>query len=367
MGSKKRTSNKRVKFMAGKKFKQRKTDVIQDGIVYRLYKTIYGPRYAVYTYTDDLPARITLLDMIGDVPVSFINKRCFYRTEIQEVIIPEGLTWINDEAFAQCKNLETVSLPSTLNSVNYSCFYKCEKLKYTKYCHGLYLGNEANPYLCLVINENFGRDDETERIVIEVHPDTKVVSSTAFNNACELTVPFDTIHELILHEKLERVGGGAFCLMFGGLKKIESLYVDSIELLCRIDVGNLAKRIFVAGQEIEDTLVIPKTVTSIAYECFNGCRAKIKTVIVEGDLSEVGSRAFAWSTNINTVIFEGNIGKLGSEAFRYSDVHTVIFKGNVSGIERDTFENCEKLTIHAPAGSCVENYARENNVAFKAT
>lgn len=350
--------------MAGKKFKQRKSDVIQDGVVYRMYKTIYGPRYEAYTYTDDLPLKITLLNMIGDIPVSSISKRCFYRTEIQEVIIPEGVTWIDDEAFAQCKNLETVSLPSTMKSINYGCFYKCEKLKYTKYCHGLYLGNEANPYHCLLINEQFKRNDESERIVIEVHPDTIVVSSTAFNNACELTVPFDTIHELILHDKLEFVGGGAFCLMFGGLRKMESLYVDSIELLCRTDLVNHAKRIFVAGQEIEDTLVIPKTVTAIARGCFIGCCAKIKTIVVEGDLSKVGSLAFA-RTEFDTVIFEGNVGQLGFEAFRYSDVQTIVFKGNVSEIKRDAFEHCEKLTIYAPAGSCVENYAKENNIPFE--
>ena len=46
--------------MAGKKFKQRKTDVIQDGIVYRMYKE----RYSVYTYTEDLPEKVIIADKI---------------------------------------------------------------------------------------------------------------------------------------------------------------------------------------------------------------------------------------------------------------------------------------------------------------
>ena len=351
--------------MAGKKFKQRKTDVIQDGVVYRLYNTIYGQRYEAYTYTDDLPSNVTLVKKIGDISVVSINKRCFYRSEIQTVNIPEGVVWICEEAFAKCEQLETISLPNTIKSLNYSCFYKSEKLKYTKYCHGLYLGNEGNPYHCLVINEKFGRADETEKIVIEVHPDTKVVCSTAFNNACELTVPFDTIHELILHEKLEVVVGGAFCLMFGGLKKIESLYVDSIESLCRLPVARLAKRIFIKGQEIKDELVIPKTATSIAVNCFHGCRARWKTIIVEGDLSNVGSWAFAWCVNINSIIFEGNIDKIGREVFEYSNLRTIVFKGSVSEIDKSAFLNCENVTIHAPAGSCIEIYAKENGIPFE--
>ena len=351
--------------MTGKKFKQRKTDVIQNGIVYRLCKTIYGQRYEAYTYTDDLPTNVTLVNKIGDISVVSINKRCFYRTKIQTVIIPEGVISIGDEAFARCEQLETIYLPNTITSLNYSCFYKSEKLKYTKYCHGLYLGNESNPYLCLVINEKFGRTDESEKIVIEVHPDTKIVSSTAFNNACELTVPFDMIHTLILHEKLEIVGGGAFCLKFGGLNKIESLYVDSIESLCRLTVAGRAKKIFIAGKEIEETLVIPKTVTSIAVDCFHGCCTRWKTIIVEGDLSNLGSWAFAWCVNIDTIIFEGNIDKIGREAFEYSNLRTIVFKGNVSEIDKDVFSNCKNVTIHAPAGSYVETYAKGNRIPFE--
>ena len=99
--------------MAGKKFKQRKTDVIQDGVVYRLYNTIYGQRYEAYTYTDDLPSNVTLVKKIGDISVVSINKRCFYRSEIQTVNIPEGVVWICEEAFAKCEQLETISLPNT--------------------------------------------------------------------------------------------------------------------------------------------------------------------------------------------------------------------------------------------------------------
>lgn len=42
--------------MAGKKFKQRKTDVIQDGIVYRMF----NKTYCVYTYTEDLPEKVVI-------------------------------------------------------------------------------------------------------------------------------------------------------------------------------------------------------------------------------------------------------------------------------------------------------------------
>ena len=46
-----------------------------------------------------------------------------------------------------------------------------------------------------------------------------------------------------------------------------------------------------------------------------------------------------------------------------TDIH--IPSGSVK-IEKTAFENCEKLTIHAPAGSYAETYAKENNIPFVA-
>ena len=73
--------------MPGKKFKQRKTDVIQDGIVYRMYKEVYS----VYTYTEDLPEIVYVADKIGDITVTFLDSKCFLRSECREVILPNTI------------------------------------------------------------------------------------------------------------------------------------------------------------------------------------------------------------------------------------------------------------------------------------
>jgi hypothetical protein len=40
--------------------------------------------------------------------------------------------------------------------------------------------------------------------------------------------------------------------------------------------------------------------------------------------------------------------------------------GSVSNIAKDAFEGCTNCTIHAPAGSYSEQYAKENNIPFVA-
>ena len=47
---------------------------------------------------------------------------------IERVVVEEGVTTISDDAFYWCRNLTSVSLPSTLESIGYNAFYNCTAL-----------------------------------------------------------------------------------------------------------------------------------------------------------------------------------------------------------------------------------------------
>ena len=58
---------------------------------------------------------------------------------------------------------------------------------------------------------------------------------------------------------------------------------------------------------------------------------------------------------------------LGKEAFtECSGLEVIHIPAGVMSIGADCFGDCPKLTIHAPAGSCAEQYAKDNNIPFKA-
>ncbi|MCI9185764.1 MAG: hypothetical protein HFF33_00235 [Oscillospiraceae bacterium] len=44
----------------------------------------------------------------------------------------------------------------------------------------------------------------------------------------------------------------------------------------------------------------------------------------------------------------------------------VAIPASVTEIESSAFYGCKKLTIHAPAGSAAEQYAKENGIRFEA-
>ena len=75
-----------------KRFKQRETDVIMDGVVYRLVEGEYG----VYTYTADLP-------------------------NLTEVKFPQKATEIGSDAFELCRSLKRLEL-YTVDKISYHAF-----------------------------------------------------------------------------------------------------------------------------------------------------------------------------------------------------------------------------------------------------
>lgn len=60
--------------------------------------------------------------------VEIIGKQAFYKTKIREIVIPEGVEEICDEAFAYCEYIKKVLLPSTLKRIGNRAFFGCHNL-----------------------------------------------------------------------------------------------------------------------------------------------------------------------------------------------------------------------------------------------
>ena len=338
--------------------KIKNTDIVSNGIVYRKAEDGYG----VYTYTEDLPENVIVPEEIEGQPVTVLTEKCFADSLICQITLPDNLRKIESWAFRKCLKLEEMKIPDDVQEVCYAAFKQCKNLrrlelgrhtktvgmdlcvgckkieefivwdeiehidssafrdsrktlKHTEFSYGLYLGNPENPYLILDSNISFKK--EHDLVTVEVHPNTKFITSCAFNKFYDGAVWFDQIDRLILHNNIQRIEGGAFNLsFFGGLLGDNGIEVcvDSIETLCR--AGNAARncrKLLVNGREIRD-LVIPATVKKIAPDTFSNCRW-LESVTFEGSLEEIGYHAFRNCKQLKSIQFCGSVGEIGSEAF----------------------------------------------------
>ena len=74
-----------------------------------------------------------------------------------------------------------------------------------------------------------------------------------------------------------------------------------------------------------------------------------------------------YSGNDTEVVIPDGVKSIGIAAFKGdTNLTSVTIPDSVTYIEEPAFENCPNLTIHAPAGSEAEQYAKENNINFVA-
>ncbi len=86
-----------------------------------------------------------------DESCRFIGDSAFeYCEGLTSITIPDGVTSIGHCAFEYCSNLTSVTIPDSITSIGVNAFRSYSSLNYNIKDNLKYLGNDNNPYLCLI-------------------------------------------------------------------------------------------------------------------------------------------------------------------------------------------------------------------------
>ena len=112
------------------------------------------------------------------------------------------------------------------------------------------------------------------------------------------------------------------------------------------------------------SIIIPNRVTKIGESAFSGCG--LTSITIPSRVTKIGESVFA-SCGLTSITIPNRVTKIGGWAFSdCRDLTSVSIPAGVTEIGEFAFFNCPHLTIHAPAGSYAEQYAREHNIRFEA-
>ncbi|MBR5434019.1 MAG: leucine-rich repeat protein [Bacteroidales bacterium] len=120
-----------------------------------------------------------------------IGKNAFRETKLKTVIIPEGVETVDIRAFYQCKELEEISFPSTVEAIPYACFTSSEKLSTVIIHEGVLVSGEYAFNNCVSLTE------------LSIPGSVKKINDMAFRNCTG-------IERLTLTEGIEKIGREAF-------------------------------------------------------------------------------------------------------------------------------------------------------------
>ena len=252
------------------------------------------------------------------------------------VVIPEEVTYNNKtrkvtrigmNAFAYCKDLTSVTIPSSIVLFDIDAFRNCENLKkiivkdVATFCGIQIKSADSNPfsYARLYSDEN----TEIKNLVI---PNSVTTIADAIFANCQ------SITSLTISNSVKNIGEFAF---------------SGCANLAKVTIGNNVESIgqgAFSGCTSLPYIVIPDNVTSMGSGVFSCCYGLTNVTIGNG-LKEISDLTFSYCKALSYSPIPNSVTTIGYHAFyNCTSLAYVIIPNSTSTIKVLAFEGCDNLT-----------------------
>lgn len=261
-----------------------------------------------------------------------------YRGTATEVIVPDGVKIIGEEAFAEREDIVSVHLPEGLISIRQNAFGGCVQLASVSLPDSLCSILDAAFSGCILLEEiNLNHVQEIGEDVFRRCRQLKTVDLT---NAKEIG------DNAFLYSDVSQVYGMGQLLSFGdnvfGNTPFSEEEVDGMRI-----VGN----VLLSGKNCTGDLVIPEGVAIIANQAFKG--SGITSVKCPDSLKKIGAWAFSSCADLEQFIMGDSVMFLGARAFSDDkNLSDIRLSASLKEIPETAFCGCEALQMLTIPQSC---------------
>ena len=260
----------------------------------------------------------------------------FVPESLKTVVITGG-TYIYASEFWYCRNIESITIPSSVTEIVWSAFGGCSGLKRVIF--------EDNSKLYGIDQAAFdGCDNLTEVYITNIAAWCRTqFMDNPLSSGAKLYLNGQLVTHLEIPAGVSNISDNAFCgcisltsisipvsvdsigyNAFFGCNNLTDVYIDDIQAWLSINFGdhdaNPLKcsedsNLYLKGQLVTD-LEISEGITYIGDYMFYGCRC-LKKVTIPNSVANIGASAFENCGNLETVVFaEGSkLRRIGSRAF----------------------------------------------------
>ena len=293
---------------------------------YTLQYDLMGKKYYTVSGThDNYSSSIVIPSVLNDgIPVTSIGYQAFQNcTDLKSVTIPDSVTSIGNSAFYGCSGLTSIILGNGVTSISSSAFLKVGEIMVSEN-NPNYLSVDGNLYTKdgkTLIHYAYTKTEKSFMI-----PDSVTsISDSAFYGCSSLT-------SIIIPNSVTSIGGSAFY----GCSGLTSIIVpDGIT-----SVGDYT----FSGCSGLTSMTIPNGMTSIGNYAFLGCSGLTSIMIPDG-VTSIGYGAFSGCSGLTRITIPDGVTNIGHSAFSgCSSLTRITIPDSVTSIDNYAFEGCSGLT-----------------------
>ena len=261
-------------------------------------------------------------------------------TEIRDLVIPNSVTSIGNNAFYNCSGLTSVTIGN--RDFGKEAFDGCSDLKkvivsdIAAWCGVYFYGSSANP---LYSAKHLYSDNNTEIENLVIPNSVTNIGSYAFDGCSGLT-------SVTIGNRVTSINKRAFYHCSGLISIAISNSVTSIGEGAFYGCSGLT------------TVTIPNSVTSIGDYAFRNC-SDLTSITIPNSVTSIGKGAFRGCSGLTSVTIPNSVTSIGSQAFDEADIPTVIsliensfnIMGKTSETRTFSLNTFNNATLYVPTGT----------------
>ena len=254
-------------------------------------------------------SEITIPASYNGIPVTEIGDFCPVDVEVsigsqfKKINIPDSVTTIGEEAFAECESLTSIVIPDSVTTIGGYAFDECESLT------------------SVVIGDS-----------------VTTIGEGAFSGCESLT-------SIVIPDSVTSIGDYAF----SWCTNLTSITVSENNTAYKDINGNLYTKdgktlIQYAMGKTDTSFTIPDSVTTIGEWAFSGCES-LTSIVIPDSVTTIGEGAFSGCESLTSVVIGDSVTTIGEEAFYSCDSLTsIVIPDSVTTIGEGAFSGCQSLT-----------------------
>lgn len=324
----------------GTTFVQEGTIITKNTVLYAIWlssDSIYVNEAENYIYSATSDINVKLVGELSKENLSDIIlaiNSILYKVDL-DLSETTGISAIYNEAFSNCQNLKSISLPKSVLLIGNKAFMKCYNLSNVAISSGV------------KVIGSYAFSDCTSLESITVPSNVSVIGDYAFTTCTKLK----TVN---LPSSITKISNG----LFNFCTNLESITIPT-------SVTNIGEKAFYKCEGLQ-SLKIPESVTEIGYGAFSDC-SNLSEITLPESITSIADYLFSACTSLKEIKIPESVTTIGNYAFNYClGLTSVTIPANVTKIGIAAFKWCdpkENGSLTSAVFKNVENWKVTKNNA----